>query len=136
ATSRYRPFIPLTVCGPAGMEKRPALVDTGADDVVFPLDVAPKIGISLANLPKGQARGVGATSPAALFYASVILNLDDGNETARWRAVVGFSPALSRWAVFGIAGGIEFFRTTVDVEVQQIELIANSSLPSTQDTIP
>ena len=37
---------------------------------------------------------------------------------------------------FGIAGGIEHFRTTFDVPAHEIHLDPHPSLPATQDAVP
>jgi hypothetical protein len=136
ATFRPKPVLPIRIMGPGGTDQQRALVDTGADDVVFPFTVALRVGLDLSRAPQGNARGVGNLTPSALYYAPVLLELDDGNEVCRWRAVVGFSWAIQHRALLGIAGGLEFFRTILDVEQRQIELIANPSLPRTQDAVP
>jgi predicted aspartyl protease len=40
------------------------LHDTGADDVIFPLDMATRIGIDLTSAIPGTAAGVGTTQPS------------------------------------------------------------------------
>src|SRR5262249_25124239 len=72
---RYKPVTPTTVTGPSGQENAEILIDTGADDVVFPLDMARRLGITLPPAPQGQARGVGSQQSVALFFAPVILQL-------------------------------------------------------------
>ncbi len=86
---RYKPVVPLRVIGPGGQYNPPVLVDSGADDVVFPIGVAPQLGIDLAHAAYLDAQGVGGGS-ARVFYAPAILLLTDGVDTYRWRAVVGF----------------------------------------------
>ena len=66
----------------------------------------------------------------------MILLLDDGIERSRWRAVVGFTAAPLRFALLGIAGGVEYFRTTLDVENREILMLPNASIPTTQDATP
>jgi hypothetical protein len=41
-----------------------------------------------------------------------------------------------RFALLGIAGGLEFFRTTLDVSAREIILLPQPSLPVTQDPAP
>jgi len=112
------------------------LVDSAADDVVFSTTVAQRIGIDLTLLVQGQATGVGGQRPVTLSYAPVILLLDDGNEVARWRAVVGFTSGFLRFPLLGIAGGLEHFRTTLDIGRRQTILDPQSSLPATLDPVP
>ncbi len=43
---------------------------------------------------------------------------------------------MSRIPVFGIAGGLEFFRTTLDGFRREVEILAQPNLPATQDAVP
>jgi hypothetical protein len=112
------------------------LLDSGADDVIFPLSVAKRLGLDLSRAVTGSAVGIGSSRPSSILYLPVILLLSDGNETCRWRAVVGFTAARLRFPLFGIAGGLQHFRTTLDLEQDEIILLANPSLAATQDPIP
>lgn len=132
---RHKPVIPIRITGPAGTYPHEILVDTGSDDVVFPIGFAALLRVNLTQAPAGFAQGVGAR-PARLLYATVILELTDGVETCRWRAVVGFTQAAMQFPLLGVAGGLEHFRTMVDFDDRQVELIPKSSLPSTQDPVP
>ncbi|HJT79203.1 MAG TPA: hypothetical protein VJ739_18550 [Gemmataceae bacterium] len=133
---RYKPVLPLTVLGPTGQETRRVLLDSASDDIVFPLDLATRLGMNLTAAPRRAAQGVGGTLPVSLWFAPVILLLSDQVETCRWRAVVAFTPTPLRFPLFGIAGGLEYFRTTLDVADREILLYAKPSLPVTQDPVP
>ncbi|MCI0538969.1 MAG: retroviral-like aspartic protease family protein [Verrucomicrobiales bacterium] len=133
---RYRPVIPLTVIGPRGQEDPYALVDTGSDDVVFPMDLAHRLGVDLSQAPRRQSQGVGSAGGVPVLFAPVILCLSDSVQTVRWRATVGFTSASLRFCLFGIAGGLEFFQTILDVPQNILELHPNSLLPATQDAVP
>jgi hypothetical protein len=126
----------MTVIGPAGQETRWVLVDSASDDVVFPVDLAIRIGVDLSAAPQRSAQGLGGAQPVSLLFAPVILLLSDQTETSRWRAVVGFTRTPLRFALLGIAGGLEHFRTTLDVGDREILLNAKPSLPVTQDPAP
>ena len=132
---RYKPLIPLTIIGPAGRTLRLVSVDTSADDIVFPSYIAPLLGVDLSNAPQLQASGVGGHANT-LYFVPVILELTDGKDTSRWRAMVGFTSAFLKFPLFGIACGLEFFRTTMDGFRKEVELIAQSHLPATQDALP
>jgi hypothetical protein len=71
-----------------------------------------------------------------LLYAPVILVLSDQVETYRWRAVVAFTHTPLRIALFGIAGGLEHFHTTLDVVDRELLLFPKQTLPVTQDAAP
>jgi hypothetical protein len=133
---RYKPVIPITVIGPKSQETSLILVDSGSDEIVFPIDLAIRLGIDLTLASKGSSVGVGTGQPVALLFAPVILLLDDNVETCRWRAAVGFTQAPLRFPLFGIAGGLEHFRTTLDVVDREIILTAKLSVPTTMDLVP
>lgn len=135
-TLRYKPVVPLTVIGPNGQATPFVLADSGSDDIVFPLALALQLGISLSGAPQRQGSGVGGSQPVPVVYAPVILFLTDGIDAYRWRAVVGFTTAHLRFPLFGIAGGWEHFRTTVDVASREILMLPQPSLPTTQDPVP
>lgn len=135
ATVRYKPLIPLTIIGPRGQWNPHVSVDTSADDVVFPHSAAAKLGISLSGVPQLRAGGVGGQI-AVIYYAPVILVLTDFKDTCRWRATVGFTAAFLKFPLFGIAGGLEFVRTTFDGYRKEVELLAQPHLPATQDAVP
>jgi hypothetical protein len=136
ARTRDKPVVPLKVIGPSGSHIPRGLVDTAADDVVFGLHIAKLIGIDLSQASQLQALGIGAVRPAAILFAPVILELADGNETCRWRATVAFTAASMRLPLLGIAGGLEYFRTTLDVEQGIVILERKPTLPATQDAVP
>jgi hypothetical protein len=60
---RYKPVIALTVIGPGGQDSVETLVDSGADDVVFPLHVATRIGMNLSAAFPAKPRVWEAISP-------------------------------------------------------------------------
>jgi hypothetical protein len=111
------------------------LVDTGADDVVFPQHLAAKIGVDLSVAQPGSSLVVGGNALPVLF-APVILLMDNGKERFRWRAVVGFAPLTTQYGLFGIAGGLQYFRMTLDIEDRELHLTPKPSLPVTQDAVP
>src|SRR5262249_51527122 len=132
---RHLPLIPLTIFGPSGRWDPYVRVDTSADDVVFPSFIAPRLGIDLSSAPQVQAGGVcGPTAP--LYFVPVILEMTDRIDTYRWRAMVGFTAAFLNFPLFGIAGGLEFVRTTMDGFRKEVTLVAQPYLPATQDALP
>jgi hypothetical protein len=135
-TRRFKPIIPCLIIGPKGQALQYVQVDTAADDTVFSINVANQIGIDLSAAPGGHSQPVGNAPPVALLFAPAILLLDDSREVYRWRAVVGFTTTRLRFPLLGIAGGLEHFRTTLDVFNQSVELVPQPSLPATQDATP
>jgi hypothetical protein len=135
STIRYKPVIPMTIIGPGSQETSFVLIDPGSDDIVFPAALAQRIGVDLAQAPQRHSQGVGATQAVPVLYAPVILVVSDSVQTVRWRGIVGFVSVPLRFPLFGIAGGLQFFRTTLD-GVRELELVPDPSLPVTQDAVP
>ena len=75
---RPRPIIPTTVIGPTDSRVVQALLDTAADDTVFPESLAALLGLDLQNAPGGRAVGVGQV-PVAIRFAEVRLRLYPGS---------------------------------------------------------
>ena len=125
---RPRPLLLVTVVGPLGVYVRHALLDTAADDCVFPEYVAAKIGIDLANAPVGEASGVGA-APVVVRYAAVELRLTDGKEFHAWPAWVGFTAARLKQPLLGFAGFLQFFGAHFRGDREEVELEVNALYP-------
>src|SRR5207237_10776198 len=106
------------------------------DAVTFPQAWAIRLGIDLATATPGSGHGIGAARPVPLLFAPAILQLSDQQETQRWRAVVGFTSAPLRFAILGIAGGLEHFLTTFDFASPELVMLALNTLPTTQDATP
>ena len=128
-TDRPCPVVNVAVIGPAGTWSGDALLDTGADDTVFPDIVAQKTGTNLVHAPTGSARGLGSTAPSVLRYAEVLLRLTDGRDFREWPARVGFTNAPLSVATLGFAGCLEFFVSTFDGNLEQVELTVNPRYP-------
>jgi hypothetical protein len=121
--------LPITVTGKSGSFHGPILLDTGSDDIVFPDHIALQIGLDLSRAPQRQAVGVGGSAPTLLRYGPVQLELSDSRQKCRWNATVAFAKSPMRIAIFGIAGGLEYFITRIDFAQMDIEMIPQSGLP-------
>ena len=84
----WRPELVLRVIGEHSEEFVMALVDTGADESVLPLSLAKNIGVAVDASKSIPAAGVGGQL-IELLPGSVELEIGDGSESYRWRAVVG-----------------------------------------------
>lgn len=127
-TIRPRPVISVTLIGPASTVLTNGLLDTGADDTVFPETLAVQLGIDLTNAPAGSGGGVGLQG-FVVRYAEVTLRIADNQEQREWKAWVGFTSAPHRQALLGYAGFLQFFTTTFFGDLQEVELVVNSSYP-------
>jgi hypothetical protein len=133
---RQKPMIPIEVIGPTGQLVAQISVDSGSDDVVFPIGLAPILGVHLSGSAQRHATGIGSLSPVGLLYAPVILELSDQIETCRWQAVVAFAQTHMRFPLLGIAGGLEHFLTTLNFSASEVILVPQPTLPVTQDARP
>jgi hypothetical protein len=109
---------------------RDALVDTAADDTVFPQKIAAAIGVDLTHVPEGEGEGVGKKK-VRLPYAEITLRLTDGTEFREWRGWVGFTAAQLTLPLLGYAGCLEYFTAVFQGDREELELTVNSTYPGT-----
>jgi hypothetical protein len=131
ATAHWRPFAPVTIIGPTGVSRyfKRALVDPGADDTVFPLDLVAKL-----NVPLRPDTGHGLRWRGQLYslrYGEVELQLAEGGTAYRWTAVVCFSSAPIPYRILGHAGCLEFFNVTFRGADRSIEIEPNQAYTGT-----
>jgi predicted aspartyl protease len=127
---RSRPVISVTALGPLASWTLDALLDTGAEDTVFPEWVAARLGFDLTNAPVGSASGPGGGS-AILRYAQITLRIADQFERREWLAWVGFTAAKLNLALLGFAGFLQYFTATFFGDREEVELTVNGSYPGT-----
>jgi hypothetical protein len=128
--SRPRPIIPVDVIGPQLTWGTRCLLDTGAEDTVFPDYVAAGAGIDLTNATTGKGSGVGMAA-LTLRFAPVTLRVTDGHERREWQTLVGFTSSCLRYALLGFAGFLQFFTATFHGDREEVELAVNSLYPWT-----
>jgi hypothetical protein len=116
--------------GPTSSRAQDSLLDCGADDTVFPEDLAALVGIDLRNAPEAQAIGLGP-SRARVKYAEAALRITDGHELREWRAWVGFTPARLKRPLLGFAGFQQFFEVILRGDREEVELTVNGLYPGT-----
>jgi Aspartyl protease len=107
-----------------------ALLDTAADDSVFPESAARSIGIDLSNAPTLSSQGIGGT-PLVLRFAQVKLRIADNQEQREWAAWVGFHPTTRRQALLGNTGFLQYFDAIIRTLQEDVELTVNSAYPGT-----
>jgi hypothetical protein len=131
STVRWRPLVPVEVVGPTGISRQfgRAVVDPAADDTVFPLDTAARIGVRFLPDTGHGVRWRGQLHP--LRFADVEWVLDDGVSVLRCPAVVAFSPAAIRYPILGRGGCLQFLDATFYGLDQFVTLQPNSSYPGT-----
>jgi hypothetical protein len=124
--TRYYPIIPVLLTGPKGRWMRDCLLDSGADDTLFPDSAAAALGIDLSGAPTATALQIGGTA-IPYTYASVSLRIADGSESCEWVAVVGFTNKPLRWPLLGQTGVFPFFDVTLFGARREIGLTPNAS---------
>lgn len=129
-TVRPRTLVTVSVVGPLNTDAILSVLDTAADDTVFPEVVAKRTGVDLHNAPAGQSKGVGS-GPLPVRYAEVSLRLTDGKEFREWPAWVGFTPVRLVNPLLGFAGVLQFFNATFFGDIEVVELSINSLYPGT-----
>lgn len=82
-----RPEIPVTVIGSRGSVTYSALVDTGADNVVFPRSVADELGIELHPSERCQATGFGGGT-VSLLSGQATLEIGDAQERLAFSSMI------------------------------------------------
>jgi hypothetical protein len=129
---RYRPILAVRITGPTGWVLLDGVLDTGADDVIFPDTVAPHLGLDLSQAERRDVGLVGRKA-VACDYAPVELLITDGiSETYRWTAVLGFvaSTLLTR-PLLGYASFLQYFDAEFRGDDRAVILTRNRSFPGT-----
>ncbi|MGO8750076.1 MAG: aspartyl protease family protein [Thermoguttaceae bacterium] len=126
-----RPEVPIHLYGPAGTVEVVALVDTGADNSIFPLSIARDLGIETTE-GKGPAATAFGGQQIALSFADVVLELSQAGVTIRWQGRLHFAdfPGDTEKAVIlGHEGFLDYFTATFDGAECSLELEPNDSIP-------
>jgi hypothetical protein len=92
--------------------------------------MAALVGIDLVNAPQRTFSGIGQ-APVPVKYAQVTLRMADAKERREWPAWVGFTPALTNYALLGFAGCLQYFDATFYGALEEVELLVNPLYPGT-----
>src|SRR4051812_29170321 len=103
-TYRPRPLIPVSLIGPTNTRLIYGLVDSVADETVFPESIATQIGIDLTGAPEGESGGVTGGINAPVRFVTLTLRLATQSEQREWTALIGFTSAPMRHGLLGFAG--------------------------------
>ncbi len=126
---QLRPLIQLRVAGPSGrLVLLYARVDNGADEVLLPDTLLPVLGFAPGTGVSSGTSGIGGRGQ--IVYHPVRLELRAStNDRLVWNATVGFGPLPIRIGMFGVAGGLEFFHTSLNVIDRQVVLYPHHMMP-------
>jgi hypothetical protein len=129
--AKPRPILSVTLIGPGGGTYLDAgLLDTGSDEIIYPLRAATIAGIDLANAPSATVTGVGFGA-AQLRYAEVTLRIAGSSELREWRAWVGFTSSPLPRPLLGFAGFLQFFTAQFFGDREEFDLTVNRLYPGT-----
>jgi hypothetical protein len=127
-----RPEIEVRIWGPKGFRNYLALVDTGADNTIFPRSAAVALGIQLRG-PKGMASRSFGGHAVALELGDAEIEISQLSESYRWTQLVqffDFSTDDEEVAILGHSGFLEYFTATFDGESAWLELTPNNTFPA------
>ena len=127
---RSQPLIHVSLVCPTGALVVQGILDTAADDTVFPDSAAARIGLDLTGAPTGVSSGVGLV-PVPLRYAQIKLRATSGGEFREWPAWVGFTSIPIRYPMLGFAGFLQYFTATFHGDFEEVELAVNRLYPGT-----
>jgi hypothetical protein len=109
-TSIWRPVIPFSVRGLSGRFDGKALVDTGASESLFPMDIWDEVEPAHVVGETGALEAANGTR-IEVIYGTVDLGIKLGRKRFWWSAVVGFTKDRKE-AVLGDAGFMRYFSVT------------------------
>lgn len=114
----YRPIIPLSIGNTSNSVRFEALIDSGADFSIFPIEIAEKINISPKNKERIYFSGIGERVNEG-FIAQVYLNI--GKNIVKTKVI--FSSVLEVSGVLGQHGFFDKFIIRFDLTGKEIELL-------------
>lgn len=117
-TEVFRPRIPIRLFHKNRFIDVLALIDSGADDCIFPLEVATELNLPLDARNVNHYGGIGSGSIKATF-ANVRVGIEGG---AMFPLYVGFSDAPSVVPILGQAGFFDRFEVTFNKRNEMIGL--------------
>lgn len=126
----FRPEITIRLHGPNGSDDLDALVDTGADNTIFPESIARNLGVQLLRATGPAAQAFGGQR-IDLWYADVELELVHSGGSLRWLAQVYFraDEVDDETVILGRDGFLEYFTATFIGDEFALDLQPNSYLP-------
>jgi hypothetical protein len=122
-----RPFVSIRIKGPVGSRRlKSALLDTGSQDTLFPIELSDPLGIVLGEDRQtihwhGQGYGV--------EFQTVELEIVQDAVVWGWRAHVGFTHAPLSYGLLGQRGCLDFFDAKFCGADQFVELERNREFP-------
>jgi hypothetical protein len=127
-----RPEVPIRIHAPGGVAELLALVDTGADNSIFPLSIAKALGV--ATTPgKGPSVTAFGGQEIALSFAQIVLELWQEGASVRWPSRVYFADFpddSEKTVILGHEGFLDYFTATFEGEACEFTLEPNPDIPA------
>jgi hypothetical protein len=119
--------VSVRIQGPAAARRlKYALLDTGSQDTLFPVELAEPLGIVLG----GESQSIRWRGQRySVEFHAIELELTQGGISWRWRARAGFTPAPLAYALLGHGGCLEFLDATFRGADQVVDLETNRTFP-------
>ena len=125
--SVYRPEVEIRLIGPKGFRDFSALADTGADETLFSIDLADRLGLEIRDEDRTLIRGIEGTA-TTIWYAQVNLEVLTPGGGPRWSARVGFY--LGTRPILGHAGFLDHFTARFNGRAKTLTLTPNGTAPA------
>lgn len=132
----WRPLIPVKVRTSSGvvLHYHRALLDSGSQDTLLPLDAAIFAGISLFPDAGHIVRWRGTAYP--LRFGRVEFQIEEAGMECRWSATIAFAAMLMPYPILGVAGFLEYFDTNFRGADHLLELFPNRNFPGNVTAVP
>jgi len=127
-TRTFRPTVKTTLkCGQVHLPFLfESVIDSGADQCLFPSAYAPFLGIDVASGPSHQMSGVGSLGRA--YFHKVQVTVKVGETLLQFECYAGFSSLLVSFGLLGRQGFFELFEEVAfDEKAKIVRLNMTSS---------
>jgi hypothetical protein len=120
----YRPVVPFSLMGPAGIVDFFGLLDTGADESYITRGMAERLGLAIEDRSKYVIESAGGE--VAVSYGALTIEIAEGSEQYRWPITIGITDQDWSEAILGHSGFLEFFDVLFRGSDREIVLTRNS----------
>lgn len=123
-----RPVIPIRVVGQSTFMRCNALVDTGADETLFPSAIARALGVEFETGVTSEALGFTGDG-VSIRFGRVTIEIESDGETVAWTDTVGFADfpeSDDLMVILGHGGCLDYFLAVFDGERGELELTPNA----------
>ncbi|MBI2634099.1 hypothetical protein HYW82_00310 [Candidatus Peregrinibacteria bacterium] len=119
----FRPMIPVTFKANGKIFKSYALIDSGADYSILPIEIAGKFKLDLASQPQYRILGAGGNS-FTIYKSSVEIEhiiKKSGFREIKWKSIVFFAESGST-ILLGQNGFLNRFKVILNGKNKEVEI--------------